>query len=39
MYKKNTDENTKNSEKSIIKKAIVQKLWVMGILIAYLDSA
>jgi len=26
---KNTDENTKNSEKSIIKKAIVQKLWVM----------
>jgi len=30
MYKKITDENTKNSEKSIIKKAIVQKLWVMG---------
>ena len=29
MYKKITDENTKNSEKSIIKKAIVQKLWVM----------
>jgi len=26
MYKKITDENTKNSEKSIIKKAIVQKL-------------
>jgi len=29
MYKKITDENTKNSEKSIIQKAIVQKLWVM----------
>ena len=29
MYKKITYENTKNSEKSIIKKAIVQKLWVM----------
>ena len=29
MYKKITDENTKNSEKSIIKKTIVQKLWVM----------
>jgi len=29
MYKKITDENTKNSEKSIIKKAIVQKLWAM----------
>jgi len=29
MYKKITDENTKNSKKSIIKKAIVQKLWVM----------
>ena len=29
MYKKITDENTKNSEKSIIKKAIVQKPWVM----------
>ena len=29
MYKKITDENTKNSEKSIIKKAIVKKLWVM----------
>jgi len=29
MYKKITDENTKNSEKSIIIKAIVQKLWVM----------
>jgi len=29
MYKKITDENTKNSEKSIIKKVIVQKLWVM----------
>jgi len=29
MYKKITDENTKNSEKSIIKKAIVQKLGVM----------
>ena len=29
MYKNITDENTKNSEKSIIKKAIVQKLWVM----------
>ena len=29
MYKKITDENTKNSEKSIIKKAIVQKVWVM----------
>jgi len=29
MYKKIADENTKNSEKSIIKKAIVQKLWVM----------
>jgi len=26
MYKKITDENTKNSEKSIIKKAIVQTL-------------
>jgi len=26
---KNTDENTKHSEKSIIKKVIVQKLWVM----------
>jgi len=26
MYKKIPDENTKNSEKSIIKKAIVQKL-------------
>ena len=31
MYKKITDENNKNSEKSIIKKAIVQKLWVMEI--------
>ena len=30
MYKKITDEDIKNSEKSIIKKAIVQKLWVMG---------
>ena len=30
MYKRITDENTKNSEKSIIKKAIVQTLWVMG---------
>ena len=29
MYKKITDENTKNSEKSLIKKAIVQNLWVM----------
>jgi len=29
MYKKITDENTKNFEKSIIKKAIVQKLWGM----------
>jgi len=29
MYKKITDENTKTFEKSIIKKAIVQKLWVM----------
>jgi len=29
MYKKITDENTKNSEKSIIKTAIVQKLWMM----------
>jgi len=29
MYKKITDENSKNSEKSIIKKAIVQTLWVM----------
>jgi len=29
MYKKITNENTKNSEKLIIKKAIVQKLWVM----------
>jgi len=29
MYKEITDENIKNSEKSIIKKAIVQKLWVM----------
>jgi len=29
MYKKITDENTKNSEKLIIKTAIVQKLWVM----------
>jgi len=29
MYKKITDENTQNSEKSIIKNAIVQKLWVM----------
>jgi len=29
MYKKITDENTKHSEKSIIKEAIVQKLWVM----------
>jgi len=29
MYKKITDENTKNSEKSIIKNTIVQKLWVM----------
>jgi len=29
MYKKITDENTKNSEKSIIKNAIVQELWVM----------
>ena len=29
MYKKITDENTKNSETSIIKKVIVQKLWVM----------
>ena len=29
MYKKITDENTKNSEKSIIKKVIVQKLWAM----------
>ena len=27
MYKKITDDSTKNSEKSIIKKAIVQKLW------------
>jgi len=26
MYKKIIDENTKNSEKSIMKKAIVQKL-------------
>jgi len=26
---KKSHENTKNSEKSIIKKAIVQKLWVM----------
>jgi len=29
MYKKITDGNTKNSEKSIIKNAVVQKLWVM----------
>jgi len=29
MYTKITDENTKNSEKSIIKKAIVQKLWMV----------
>ena len=29
MYKKITDENTKNSEKSIIKKTIVQKVWVL----------
>jgi len=29
MYKNITDENNRNSEKSIIKKAIVQKLWVM----------
>jgi len=29
MYKKITDENTKHSEKSIIEKSIVQKLWVM----------
>jgi len=29
MYKKITDENTKNSEESIIKKATAQKLWVM----------
>ena len=29
MYKKITDENTNNFEKSIIKKAIVQKLWAM----------
>jgi len=29
MHKKITDENTKNFEKSIIKKAIVQKLSVM----------
>jgi len=29
MYKKITDENTQNSKKSIIKKAIVQKVWVM----------
>jgi len=29
MYKKITDEYTKNSEKSIIKKTIVKKLWVM----------
>jgi len=29
MYKIIIDENTKNSEKSIIKKTIVQKLWVM----------
>jgi len=28
MYKKITDENIKNSKKRIIKKAIVQKLWV-----------
>jgi len=40
MYKKITDENTKNSEKSIIKKAIVQKPVGDGkILIAYLYSA
>jgi len=29
MYKKIIDENTKNSEKSIINKAIVQKVWVI----------
>jgi len=29
MYKKITDENTKNSEKLIIEKPIVQTLWVM----------
>jgi hypothetical protein len=29
MYIKITEENTKNSEKSIIKNVIVQKLWVM----------
>jgi len=29
MYKKTTDENTKDSEKSIIKKAIVQTLCMM----------
>jgi len=29
MYKKITDENTKHSEKSTIKKVIVQKQWVM----------
>ena len=29
MYKKITDDNTKNSEISIIKKVIVEKLWVM----------
>ena len=40
MYKKITDENTKNSEKSIIKKAIVQKLWVIEKkMMAYLESA
>ena len=40
MYKKITDENTKNSEKSISKKAIVKKTVGDGkILIAYLDSA
>ena len=35
MNKKITDENTKNSEKSIIKKAVGDG----KILIAYLDSA
>ena len=40
MYKKITDEITKNSQKSIIKTAICKKTVGDGkILIAYLDSA
>jgi len=40
MYKKITDENTKNSEKSIIKKGHCTKTVGDGkILIAHLDSA